>query len=191
MKKSKKEINLHLGCGKRYIPGFVHVDLDKFSHIDYYHDISKLPMFKTNSVSLIYACHTLEYFDREEVKKVLKEWRRVLKPKGIIRLSVPDFEAMTRVYFKYNKDLEHRGILGPLYGRIVIKTPKGKKLIYHKTTYDFKSMKRVLEKAGFKNVRRYDWRKTVHKDYDDFSQAYIPHMDKRGILMSLNVEAEK
>jgi hypothetical protein len=42
------------------------------------------------------------------------------------------------------------------------------------------------------NIHRYDWRNTVHKDYDDYSQAYIPHMDKeRGILMSLNVEGEK
>jgi hypothetical protein len=46
--------------------------------------------------------------------------------------------------------------------------------------------------VGFKNVHRYDWRQTIHKDYDDFSQAYIPHMDKEhGILISLNVEAEK
>ena len=36
------------------------------------------------------------------------------------------------------------------------------------------------------------WRQTIHKDYDDFSQAYIPHIDKKhGILMSLNLGAEK
>lgn len=46
--------------------------------------------------------------------------------------------------------------------------------------------------AGFKDVRRYDWRQTEHKDYDDFSQAYIPHMDKEnGLLISLNIEATK
>ena len=44
----------------------------------------------------------------------------------------------------------------------------------------------------FVNVRRYDWRQTIHKDYDDHSQAYYPHMDKEnGLLMSLNVEADK
>ena len=31
-----------------------------------------------------------------------------------------------------------------------------------------------------------------HSDIDDYSQAYIPHMDKdNGTLMSLNVEAIK
>lgn len=50
----------------------------------------------------------------------------------------------------------------------------------------------TLETAGFKNIHRYDWRETIHKDYGDFSRAYIPPMDKEhGILISLNVEAEK
>ena len=45
---------------------------------------------------------------------------------------------------------------------------------------------------GFKEVYRYDWRETEHSNIDDFSQAYIPHMDKEnGELMSLNIEAIK
>jgi predicted SAM-dependent methyltransferase len=186
-----REIKLHLGCGERYIPEFIHIDLADYPHIDYKRDISDLSIFKDNSVDLIYCCHALEYFDREEVRKVLKEWYRVLRKSGILRVAVPDFEAIVKVYLKY-KDLNHRGILGPLYGRMVIKTPEGEKIIYHKTVYDFKSLKDVLESVGFKNIHRYDWCETIHRDYDDFSQAYIPHMDKeKGILISLNVEAEK
>ena len=191
--KSQKEIKLHLGCGKKYIPEFTwHVDLDDYPHINYHHEISNLPVFKNNSVDLIYCCHAFEYFDREEGKSVLKEWKRVLKPGGTLRLAVPDFEAIVKVYFKYKKDLEHRGILGPLYGRMKIKTKNGEKFIYHKTVYDFNSLKKLLKSVGFRTIRRYDWRKTIHKDYDDFSQAYIPHMDKEhGLLISLNVEAKK
>ena len=192
MKNKNKEIKLHLGCGKKYIPGFIHIDLDSFPHIDYRHEISELPMFGNNSVGLIYVCHAFEYFDRQEARQVLKEWRRVLKPGGTLRLAVPDFEAIVKAYLKYKKDLDHRGILGPLYGRIEIKTKKGKKIFYHKTVYDFNSLKKMLKAAGFKNIRRYDWRKTIHKNYDDFSQAYIPHLQKnKGLLISLNVEAQK
>jgi len=184
-------MKLHLGCGKRYIPGLIHIDLDDYPHIDYRHDIASLPMFADNSVDLIYCCHALEYYDRQEAQEVLKEWRRVLKRGGILRLAVPDFEAIVKVYLKY-KDLAHRGILGPLYGEMAIKTSEGKRVIYHKTVYDFESLREVLESAGFKNIHRYDWRQTIHKDYDDYSQAYIPHMDKEhGLLISLNVEAEK
>ncbi len=186
---TQKEIRLNLGCGKRYIPGFIHVDLDDFPHIDYKSDVSDLHMFKDSSVDLIYSSHTLEYFDRFDVLNVLKEWRRVLKQGGVLRVAVPDFAALARVYSEYH-DLNK--IIGPLYGRIAVKTPDGEKKFYHKTVYDFESLKAVLESAGFRQVRRYDWRQTIHKDYDDFSQAYIPHMDKEhGLLISLNVEAEK
>ena len=180
-------VQLHLGCGKRYIPGFIHIDLADFSHIDYKTDVSDLSMFGDNSVDLIYTCHVLEYFDRIQVKDVLKEWHRVLKPKGTLRIAVPDFEALVEVYQQYS-DLSL--IIGPLYGRWEIEGSK--KVVYHRTVYDFESLKNVLESAGFVNIHRYDWRKTIHKDYDDYSQAYIPHMDKEhGILISLNVEGEK
>lgn len=181
-------MKLHLGCGKRFIPGFVHIDLDKFGHIDYKHDIRTLPMIKSNSVELIYFCHGIEYFDRVEVIEVLKEWKRVLKKGGILRLAMPNFEALVKVYKKY-KDLDK--IIGPLFGRWEINGSK-KKVLYHKTVYDFPSIKKLLKSQGFIKVRIYDWRKTIHKDYDDYSQAYIPHMDKdSGMLISLNVEAVK
>ena len=44
-----REIKLHLGRGKRYIPGFVHIDLDDYPHIDYRSEISDLSMFEDNS----------------------------------------------------------------------------------------------------------------------------------------------
>ena len=66
------------------------------------------------------------------------------------------------------------------------------KVIYHKTTYDFHSLKMLLEKLGMKNIKRYDWRDVDHSIFDDHSQAYIPHMDKdNGTLISLNVECMK
>ena len=64
--------------------------------------------------------------------------------------------------------------------------------VYHKTTYDFISLKRVLELAGFSNIKLWDWKEVEHGKYDDYSQSYIPHMDKEnGQLMSLNIECDK
>ena len=183
-------MKLHLGCWKRNIPGFVHVDLCDLPHIDYQHEVYPLPMFKDGSAELIYSSHVIEYYDREEIKLVFAEWGRVLQPGGTLRLAVPDFAALIKVYEKTG-DLAK--ILGPLYGRMVVHMKDGEqKLIYHRTVYDFKSLKQTLEECGFKDVRRYDWRKTIHKDYDDHSQAYFPHMDKEhGLLTSLNVEATR
>lgn len=180
-------IRLNLGCGNRKIDGFVHVDLADYPHIDYKCDIKNLTMFKNDSVDLIYCSHALEYFDRLDAFVALTEWYRVLKRGGVLRLAVPDFEAIVKVYLFY-QDIEHRGILGPLYGKM----RSGSKIIYHKTAYDFESLRKLLEIVGFRKVKRYDWRETVHKDYDDHSQSYIPHLCKdKGILISLNTQCVK
>jgi hypothetical protein len=70
--------------------------------------------------------------------------------------------------------------------------PGGNTWIYHKTIYDFISLRDLLEKIGYMDVQKYDWRTTEHSNYDDHSQAYLPHMDKeKGTLISLNVECKK
>ncbi len=180
-------MKLHLGCDKRFIPGFIHIDLADYPHINHRHDIRSLPMIDDATVDLIYVCHALEYFDRVEVLGILKEWRRTLKPGGKLRLAVPDFESLISVYQKTG---ELSKIIGPLFGRWPI--PGAGLTIYHRTVYDFASLRAVLEAVGFDEVMRYDWRDTVHRDYDDYSQAYFPHMDKEhGLSISLNIEAIK
>jgi len=178
-------MKLHLGCGKRnFGPDWVHIDGGDFSHL-HSHDITKLP-FENNSVDLIYSSHVLEYFDREEVTNVLKEWYRVLKIGGMLRVAVPDFKMMTTKYLIDGCELDL--FLGPLYG----KWSMGNKTIYHKTAYDFLSLKRVLQSNGFRGIQEYDWRNTEHSHIDDHSQSYLPHMDKEnGTLMSLNIECYK
>ena len=180
---NSKDIKLHIGCGAKYIPGFIHIDVRKLPHVDYVASADKLNMFDDNSVDLVYACHLLEHFGRNQIYDVLREWHRVLKPGGILRIAVPDFEKLVEVYVNTRNI---KLILGLLVGGQDY--PENT----HYTIFDYAYLAEVLKSVGFKNIRRYDWRQTVHKDYDDFSQAYIPHMDKEhGILVSLNVEAEK
>lgn len=184
------EIKLHLGCGKRYLKGFTHIDLANYKHIDYRYDVRLLPMFQDSTANMIYASHVLEYFSREEVVDVLREWRRVLKPRGILRLAVPNFEALIEVYKNsYSIDL----IRGSLYGEW--KIPGTDKIVYHKTVYDLFSLRTLLKKVGFINIKEWNWKNIFvgeHEGFDDYSQAYVPHMDKEnGILISLNMEATK
>jgi predicted SAM-dependent methyltransferase len=182
-------MKLHLGCWHRYIPGFIHVDLCDMDHIDYQSRIDHLPMFKDNSASLIYSSHSFEYFDRDEAILTLREWHRILKPNGILRLAVPDFDSLIKIYLKTGK-IEN--ILGPLYGQMKIMTNSGQKSLYHKTVYNYESLSSILLENNFSDIERYNWQETIHRDYDDHSQAYFPHMDKEnGLLLSLNIEAKK
>jgi predicted SAM-dependent methyltransferase len=185
MENESKKIKLHLGCGKRNFPGFIHVDKDPWEHVDYQRDIKDLSVFKDNSVDLIYVCHCFNAFDDDEAKEALKEWNRVLKKGGILRIAVPDFDGIVKAYAKF-KDLR-------LVKRLVTGYYEGKSGVdYHKAVYDEKTLRDLLLMCGFSKVDRYDWRKTEHAQYDDYSQAYLPHMDKEnGVHVSLNLEAVK
>ena len=187
-------LKINLGCGDIYLPGYIHIDVDRHDFIDYCHDFRTLPMFDDAVADMIYCCGALCYVDRVEAVDVLKEWRRVLKPGGVLRLSVTDFEKIIKLYNDsfYNDfggNIEGLGILGPLFGRWEINDGQ---YIYFKTVYDFKSLKKMLETAGFHNVRRWDWKKVFPEGYDDRSASYVPHMDfENGTLVVLNIEADK
>tara|TARA_B100001094_G_scaffold32769_1_gene27261 strand:- start:4893 stop:5432 length:540 start_codon:yes stop_codon:yes gene_type:complete len=178
-------VKINLGCGWRdFGKDWIHIDGGDYDHLDS-RDIVNLP-FKDNSVDLIYASHVIEYFDRVEIIEVLNKWKSKLKSGGTLRLAVPDFEAMAKLYIEKNIPLNN--FLGPLYGKMKM----GKDFIFHKTTYDFDSLKELLNEVGFRNMDYYLWQETEHGIFDDHSQAYIPHMDKEnGTLISLNIEVKK
>ena len=71
-------MKLHLGCGRRHIPGYVHIDVVDYPHVDHVSSIDNLSFLQDGSVELIYNCHVLEHFKRREVNRVLREWHRVL-----------------------------------------------------------------------------------------------------------------
>jgi ubiquinone/menaquinone biosynthesis C-methylase UbiE len=174
---------LHLGCGSKIIPNFTNIDIRPLEGVDLVDDISKLNTIENNSVELIYACHVLEHFGRHEYIDVLRRWYEVLDNGGKLRISIPDFE---KVVDHYNKNKDLKKILGFLYGG------QNYEQNYHYCGWDFESIKNDLLSIGFKDVYRYEWTKTEHSNIDDFSQAYLPHMDKKnGTLMSLNIEAIK
>jgi len=179
-------IKINMGCGWRnFGKDWVHIDGGDYNHLDY-KDITDLSQFNNNTVDLIYASHILEYFDRQQISSLLAEWRRVLKSGGTLRIAVPDFSKVSILYNSGEYGLDN--FLGPLYGRMKMED----KTIYHKTVYDFESIKKLLENNNFKDVVRYEWRNTSHAQFDDHSQAYLPHMDKdNGTLISLNVECKK
>ena len=134
---------------------------------------------------MIYTCHSFGYFDDGQALTTLKEWYRVLKLGWVVRLATPDFEAISLAYLKF-KDLK-------LVKRLVTGFYNSKGgTVYHKSVYDEFTLYELLQEAGFKNPHRYDWEDTDFAEYDDYSKAFLPHMDKaNGILMSLNVEAVK
>lgn len=178
------EKKLHLGCGDKIIPGFINVDKRRLPGVDIADcDVSNLSMIEKSSVDLIYSCHVLEHFPRPKTFSVLLEWNRVLKPGGVLRVAVPDWDATVEIY---RRTQDYENLLNWIYG--------GREYAEnsHYRQFNFAGLKTLLIEAGFKRVRKYDWTQTEHAHIDDFSKAYMPHMDKEnGVLMSLNIECIK
>ena len=175
-------MKLHLGCANRYLKGWTNLDV-KPGVADITDDARSLMSIRDNSCEIIYAAHLLEHFGRKEVAHVFKVWFKKLKPNGILRLSTPDF---AKVIYMYQRGVGLDTLMGHIMG--------GQRDVYdyHKMMFDKKLLTNLLLTTGFKTVREWDWRKTEHSQYDDYSQAYIPHMDKEnGVMMSLNLEAVK
>jgi predicted SAM-dependent methyltransferase len=186
-------VKLHLGCGNRYLPGYVHMDIDNsVPHLDFCGEIHNLHMFEDESVDEIYSCGVIGYYDEGEAVELFREWRRVLKKNGTLRISVVDFEKQVEVYLQTKKNLKSPGVLNPLYGVWPYKnTNNVSKKAYKKISYDYKTLKAALYRSGFSSYRRYNWKKFFPKGYDDYSAAYVPHMDLNGIHIMLNITCKK
>ena len=176
-------IKLHLGCGNKKINGYTNIDCRHLPSVDEIQNVELLRSYKNNSIDLIYSAHVLEHFSRWRYIHVLSRWFEILKPNGCLRISVPDFAKICE-HYNTNKDL--KPIMGLLYG--------GQDYLenFHYVTFDYTSLEMDFKNIGFKFVERWDWRKTEHSDVDDFSQCYLPHMDKdNGMMMSLNIKGIK
>ena len=169
--------------GSKRLPGYVNVDIVDGPAVDTVADLRRLP-WDNGAADMIYSCAAIEHFGRHEWIDVLKEWRRVLKPGGLLRLSTADFDACIA---RYEETANLPELLGLLIG--------GQKDDYdwHGMIFNYAVLAKGLAESGYVNVRRYDWRETdiAALGVDDYSQAYLPHLDKRnGRLMMLNVEAD-
>ena len=185
----EKTIKLHLGCGKRKLEGYLHIDSDYFPHLDYQSKLHELPMFKDNSIEVIYSSHALEYYDRSSVKEVLSEWNRILIPGGVCFVTVPNFDSLIEIY-KTTGKLEN--ILGPIYGKWPDNTNKTS--VYHQTVWNKNDLIVTLQNLGFVNIFEFNpvsFLQKIDPNYDDHSLAFYPHFDQTGIQVSLAITFSK
>src|SRR5262245_39160733 len=156
-----EEIKLNLGSGLSTLAGYRNLDHKLGS------EIYPLSQYADGSVDEVRASHVLEHFPHAEVETVLKEWTRVLKPGGKLKVAVPDFDWIVKAYQNGARDdyrLEHYMYGGQKDGDD-----------FHKTFFNEGKLKGLLEGAGLADVKRWPG------DADDCSSYHV----------SLNLEAHK
>lgn len=114
------------------------------------------------SCDAIFCSHVLEHLTLEDLRMALANTHRYLKPGGIFRLIVPDFEIQTKAYLSnpnpeaisnfmrythLGRPSRPRGV-----GAIVREFVRGD---WHLWMWDYKGLAKELENAGFVRIRRY------------------------------------
>jgi predicted SAM-dependent methyltransferase len=119
----------------------------------------------SNSCDGVYASHVLEHLSRADIDRALAETYRMLKPRGLFRLVVPDLERAAREYISrvdagcptsadgfvwdgtmLGRKTKSRGLLGILY--------EGLATHAHLWMWDFNSLAHLLRQHRFVGIRR-------------------------------------
>lgn len=89
---------LNLGCGSRYHPGWINIDIAPHAPEVIQHDLSRGIPLPDASCDVVYHAAVLEHIRRSDAAAFLVECHRVLKPGGVIRVGVPDLEKLCQLY---------------------------------------------------------------------------------------------
>lgn len=105
-------IKLNLGCGNKYLKGYINIDINKSVKADKYLDLNKFPYpLKDNFADGIVMDNVLEHLD--DIVLVMREIHRILKPKGIVQIFLPyaksdgAFQDPTHKHFFTEKSMDY------------------------------------------------------------------------------------
>jgi predicted SAM-dependent methyltransferase len=97
--------SLHYGCGEVKMPGFLNVDVRATSAADMVCDLGELSKQYKGYFQVIYACHVVEHYPLNKVVDALKMFRALLKPGGLMYISVPNFNILVALYLSRRVEL--------------------------------------------------------------------------------------
>jgi SAM-dependent methyltransferase len=143
-------------------------------------DLRKGIPFADGTFDGVYHCHVLEHIDREDAPAFMAECLRVLKPGGVLRVVVPDLEALARKYLAIvdreageGRAGAHAAAVGAMIDQMVPRVPRersgrgalvrtienllvgdtSKSGALHRWMYDRHSLSGLMADAGFTGIR--------------------------------------
>jgi predicted SAM-dependent methyltransferase len=157
-------LKLHVGCGRVRLEGWVNIDRSG-KHLDVKCDVRKGLPYRDDSVALIYNEHFLEHLTCEEGLAVLREFHRVLKPGGVVRIATPDLDYLVAKYA--SEDWRKQNWI--LNGRGEIQTRAEMLNICfhdwgHQYLYNAEELERRLRQVGFAAIVRQAWNVSQHAE---------------------------
>ena len=176
-------VRLHIGCGDIDAPGFLNVDARPAPHIHIVtSSLFRLEMVPDGAADMVYMCHVLEHVPLDQVVATLKEMHRVLRPEGVLRLSVPDLDLMIAAYQATGRRVGviERALMGG----------QSHPYNFHYAVFNAERLCDDLLSSGFRQTRRWDVQNCAHHDFEDWASREMVWKDQR-FPISLNVEGVK
>lgn len=140
---------VHVGCGRNYLPGFINIDGNFQRKVDYLMDARTGLPFPDETMDFVYSCHMLEHVHITDAINILKDWYRVRKPSGYIRLTLPDFEYAIQIASKKYQSEFPRTFNSPNGQAINFLFCDGQ----HKYAYSADVIEELALKIGFSKVK--------------------------------------
>jgi predicted SAM-dependent methyltransferase len=134
---------LNIGDGGIEIPGYEGVDIKRG------YDAVEIQGTIDDTYDEIRASHVLEHFPHRKVSDVIKEWVRVLKPGGVLKIAVPDFEMIARQYLS--------GAPLPTEGYVMGGQVDDHD--FHKALFDRETLADLLRQSGLVAIR--SWKSEI------------------------------
>lgn len=163
----KQPRKLEIGSGMNPHPGYEHMDIRAdLPHIEHVHDIYKPLPFAADTFDEILSWSVVEHISWRNIREVLTNWKKVLKPGGKLEIWVPDLEYLCTMY-KEGKVDEHldksyidtaQKVIGhyspSVWAMIKMFGGQDYQENFHAAMYDWTTMQQMLKSIGFQKVER-------------------------------------
>ena len=160
---------MNVGCGyplrQKLHPHFhgpdwreIRLDLDPDVQPDIVCSITDMGPVATDSVDAVWSSHNLEHLQRHEVPCALAEFLRILKPSGLLLLTLPDLQQVARLVVEDRlEDRAYTSASGPITPLDMIfghtaSLAQGNQYMAHRTGFTERTLQKLLVEAGFVEV---------------------------------------
>ncbi len=148
-------IKLNLGSGDKPLAGYENLDIknglygNAYPLRDTYCSGCRDELIHLNLTGAdeIRASHILEHFPHSQTQEILKHWVTKLKPGGILKIAVPDFQRIARHY------LDAMRVGMPAFTEAYLMGGQSDEYDYHKALFDEPGLRQMLEAAGLVDVQ--------------------------------------
>lgn len=175
---------LHLGCGKRLLPGFINVDAEPGADMQL--DLTQPLPWPDGSVDGIYSEHFIEHLSQAQGIGLLLQCRRVLRPGGVIRVATPDLAEIVRDYVNGYEHPEFIRFGMQWTANNCERLNMSMRWWGHQWVYDEEELTRLGQMVGLRPLGRYAFGESPHVVFRN-----LEHREYSGLIMEFQKPARR